>query len=754
VAQAAVLDASADVTADPHPIAAGRPGAEQLVAVGVRLRMVAARGRRVASDVPVLVLGGGGWGGVSAGQRVELVGRLRPAEPGDDVVAVVVALGPPRAVQPGGWPWRAADRLRSGLRQACAGLPQDAGGLLPSLVVGDTTALPARLRDDLRTAGLTHITAVSGANVAIVVGTAIWLAARIGAGRRLRLVLAGGVLVGFVVLARPQPSVLRAAAMAAVALIGLALARRVRGVPVLAGAALLLLLVDPWLARSAGFALSCVATAALVLLAPAWARALSRHLPAPIATALAVPAAAQAACGPVLVLLQPSVSLAAVPANLLAEPAVAPATVVGVLAAAVAPVWPTGGHALAWLASWATGWIAAVAHRLASTPVAALPWPGGIAGALLLAALTAALVGITMLGQRRRLTGPGDSHEPTGPGSPSRTAGRAADRAAGRAAGRAARRRSPIRVLLTAGAATVLLLAGLLLWFRPRLPPRFGGRWPPAGWAVVQCDVGQGDAMALRSGPDRAVLVDAGPEPERVRGCLDRLGVHHLDLVVLTHHHADHVDGLPGAVQGHPAEHLLVSPLAQPEANAGWVRRWAARAGIEVTLGWAGEYGRLDDGVWHLRWRVLEPDRPPTPAVDAEQPDGTAVNQSSLVTQFEVDGPGGPLRVIGLGDLEVEGQQHLAERLAGGGLDALGGPPDVVKVAHHGSARQDPDLYRMLRARVALIGVGAGNDYGHPAPSALGLLATTGSTVFRTDRDGDIALVPAAGGAVQVVPRR
>jgi competence protein ComEC len=157
---------------------------------------------------PVLVLGGPAWQRLTAGAQVTATGRLQAAGSGDDVVALLVARGGPTGVTAGAWPWRAADRLRAGLRAACHGLPTDSGGLLPSLVVGDTATLPTALRTDLQTAGLTHITAVSGANVAIATGTALWLAAVLGAGRRGRLLVAAVVLGGFVVVARPQPSVL------------------------------------------------------------------------------------------------------------------------------------------------------------------------------------------------------------------------------------------------------------------------------------------------------------------------------------------------------------------------------------------------------------------------------------------------------------------------------------------------------------------------------------------------------------------
>ena len=149
------------------------------------------------------------------------------------------------------------------------------------------------LVEQFRRAGLSHLTAVSGANVAIVIAGVLWPLRRRAVDRRAQAAVAGLALLGFVVLAGPSASVLRAAAMGAVALIALASGRPRAAVPALAATVCVLLLVDPGLARDAGFALSVVATAAIVLVAPGWSRRLrSRGWPPWIADALAVSAAA------------------------------------------------------------------------------------------------------------------------------------------------------------------------------------------------------------------------------------------------------------------------------------------------------------------------------------------------------------------------------------------------------------------------------------------------------------------------------
>jgi competence protein ComEC len=497
-----------------------------------------------------------------------------------------------------------------------------------------------------------------------------------------------------------------------------------------------LLGLDPYLARSPGFALSVVATGGLLLLAPVWADRLSRRLPRPLALAVAAPAAAQVACGPVLVLLQPAVSLVAVPANLLAEPVVAPATVLGVVAALVGTVAPSAAHLIAAVGALGTGWIAAVAHHAAVLPLAAVPWPPGVSGAVLLAALEAAVVVASVpaarsaVGRTIRAAGPGghagERPEAASSGGPSPSRRRFLVAAAGAAAGLAG-----------------LAAAGVR-------PPRLPSAGVPGDWSVVMADVGQGDATLLRSGATHAVLVDAGPDPALVDAALRRFGVRHLDLVVLTHFHADHVGGLAGALDGRTVGAILASPLEEPADNAAEVRRLAAAAGVPLVTATPARSGLAARDGWRVAWRVLTPSAAAVPLTAPETDDSDVVNEASVAVVAELAGPAGNTRAVLLGDLETQGQRALADRLAAG-LDGLGGPVDVVKVAHHGSAKQHEGLYRAIAARVALIGVGAGNDYGHPAPSALALLRRAGLTVLRTDDCGDLAVVARPDGGLQAV---
>lgn len=704
VGESATVQAQVRVLGDP---AAVRPdpdeepwqrSAEPRLVVRVLAEQVTGRGMSGPARAPLLVLAGPSWAEVRPGERYEVGGRLAATSPGDDVVALLVARGPPRLVV-GPTRWQdVAESLRRGLRDAAEPLPPDAGGLLPGLVVGDTSRLPPDLEEAMRRVGLTHLTAVSGANVTIVCGSVVVLAATAGAGRRVRLLLAAAALVGFVVLARPEPSVLRAGVMGAIGLLGLGTGRRGRGIPVLSTAVVALCVVDPWLARSFGFALSVLATGALLVLARPWAAWLGRWMPRVLAQAVAVPAAAQAVCAPVVVLLAPEVALLAVPANLLVAPAVAPATVLGVTVTAVAPVWEGGAEVVARVAGVATAWIALVARTGADVPGGVLPWPGGAPGALLLAAgtlLAVAVLRVLFLRADKRGT-----------------------RAARSAVPRRPRLLGAVVVLVAAGAVGGASGAAVVT-LRP-------ASWPPPGWVAVACDVGQGDALVVASGPASAVVIDTGPDPGPVDRCLDRLGVTRVDLLVLSHFHADHVDGLGGVLDGREVTRAVVSPLAAPEDRAERALRMLGAAGVPVDEGWAG----LGGTAGAVAWRSLWPERLIGGGAEAD-----AANDASVVLLLERP----DLRILATGDVEPPSQAALRGAIAAGDLGAVA-PVDVLKVAHHGSAAQDVALHRLLAPRVALVSAGRDNDYGHPTAVALDLVEEVGATVLRTDRQGDLAV--------------
>ncbi|MFI2366398.1 ComEC/Rec2 family competence protein [Promicromonospora sp. NPDC019610] len=637
------------------------------------------------------------------GATVTVSGGLRPADPGAAETARLNAestaeiRAPPSAL-------RVLDTHRAALLDVTDPLSPQARGLVPGAAIGDTTRLPDDLSEEMRITGLSHITAVSGGHFAVVVTVLTLLCSVARLPRPVRVLVIALASLAFVLLVRPEPAVLRAAVMAAFALTGVALGRPSQAVPALAASVVGLLVVDPWLARSFGFALSAAATAGLVLLAAPLAARLAPWTGEALAFGLAVPLAAQAACGPVLVLLDPSVSTVSVLANLLAGPALVPATVLGLVATVLAPWLPAVAGLVAWAASGATWWIAAVAHRCAALPGATVPWLGGPVGALLLAVLTGLVLWAVL--RREPLRGWPESWRAT-----ARSGLRQVVREVLRDAPpevRTLRRplsRARFLVLLAAASAAALVVAVAV----PRLAARSG---LPQDWQVAACDVGQGDALALRTGPVSAVVVDVGPDGPAADRCLDELGIERVDLLVLSHFHADHVGGLRPVLAGREVVAALVSPVPEPTANAAATEAVLAAAGVPVRVAETGDRGVLGS----LAWRVLQAGA------------GSGANDSSIVLAARVAG----LDVLLLGDLEDAGQEALVP---------LTGRFDVVKVAHHGSAVQSRALAERVRPAVALVSSGRDNEYGHPTDEALDLYAGVGAAVVRTDECGTVALV-------------
>ncbi|GAA4628551.1 ComEC/Rec2 family competence protein [Cellulomonas oligotrophica] len=395
------VDARARVLAEPQVLAGGA-GMPPRVRVDVVVEQLTTGGRAVAVAVPAVVLAPAG---AATGSVVTWSGTPRAAEPGERAALVLVAREPPEVVAAPGGLHAWAGEVRAAAARLGAGLPGDAGALLPAVTVGDTAAVPADLRDAMRLAGLAHVMAVSGAHFTIVGGLLVAAAAAAGGPAPVRagVVAAGGALLVLVV--QPQPSVVRAAAMGALGLVGVLLGRRAAGPAALACAVVLLLVVDPWLAGEPGAALSVAATAGLVLLGPPLVRRWSGVCGRGVATVLAAPVAAQLGCLPVVLALWPTLSTWAVPANVAVAPAVAPATVLGLAAVLLAPVWPAGAAALAAAAGAACWWIGAVARVVAQAPGAGLAWAPGATGAL--CALVAAAAGARLLLVGRRAAPPG-----------------------------------------------------------------------------------------------------------------------------------------------------------------------------------------------------------------------------------------------------------------------------------------------------------------------------------------------------------
>lgn len=611
-------------------------------------------------------------GGLDLGTTIRVSGQVAVTDLGERAALVVFGTDA-EIVTPARGVFAVAAQVRHDFVQRAVGLPEPGAGLLPGLAVGDTRAVPEELNSAMLTSGLSHLTAVSGANCAIVVGAVFWFAALCGAGRMLRVVLAVVALAAFVILVTPEPSVIRAAVMAGLAMLTILRGRPSAGLGVLSLAVTGILIADPWLAATPGFALSAAATAALIVLAPPLARGMTRWMPAPIALAIAIPLAAQLACGPIIALFAEQQSLVSIAANLLAAPAAPIATVVGLLACLAAPIPPLADllAASAWLPA---AWISTTATTTAALPGAQILVVPGIGAALLVALLSAA-VGVVLF---RTRTG----------GMPP--------------------------VLFTRAASGVLVIAVALTCAHTLMTGPLATATVTDEWSIAACDVGQGDALLVRSGGEVA-LIDTGPDPLVLDVCLRSLGIDHIELLVLTHFDLDHVGGTSTVVGR--VETVLHGPAGEPEDER--LLAELARSGADVVTASAGQQGMLGDASWRVHWPRRD---------SAAFPSG---NDASVVISFA---GGGVPTAIFLGDLSAVPQRMLMSS------GQLGAGYAVVKVAHHGSADQDAELYGRLRPVAAIFSAGVDNDYGHPREETLALLEAAGAVVLRTDQQGRILL--------------
>ena len=400
--------------------------------------------------------------------------------------------------QPSAWA-SGLGSIRQGLRDNSGS--GDAGALIPGMVLGDTSKQSAEFKEAMKRSGLTHLVAVSGANFAIVSSFVLWCMQFFIKRTQHRLLATAIALSCFIALVRPSPSVLRAAAMAAVLLSAQASKRRTDSLPALGFAIAAVVIGDPWQAQDAGFALSVLATAGLLLLAPVIEEKLPTHKK--LAGALAPPIAAMLFCSPILVALSGYLSPMSIVANLLAAPFVAPITILGFIAALVSPVAPFLTVALVTVIRIPAALIAGIARRIAEFPV--LTIHNGKIGFLIVAI---SIVFLWLFKKNWRTT-------------------------------------------------TALFIVAVLAltWIQ---------RWPAGDWQIANCDVGQGDSMVINLHHGQAIVIDVGPDPVAEDKCLRALGVHQVPLLILSHFHADHVGGLSGLVKSREVQQTWISNNLEP----------------------------------------------------------------------------------------------------------------------------------------------------------------------------------------------
>ena len=602
-------------------------------------------------------------------------------------------------------------------------LPEPAGGLAAAILIGLRDRVDRDLAAAFTTAGVSHVVAISGWNIAIVAATVAALLRR-RTSRRKRAIVTMIAIVGYTLFAGASASVVRAAVMAGVAMAAIESGRGGRAMVGLGWAAVVMIVAAPATVGDVGFQLSAAATAGLI----AWATPLTEwlgqrapRLPCAMRESLGISLAAQASTLPIALLEFGRLALIAPAANLVVVPIVAPVMAAGAaafgaggLAALGAPAWLTAPIAMP--AAMLLEVLIAAVRLFASVPGAneTLPPPFNLVGALIAAGLLVGLHrGLATTGRRAATKS-------------AATAATAATTRSGQAQRGGASRPTLLRYRWLA--ASAILVAAML---GPALATR-----PDGAIHVVVLDVGQGDAILLQGDHGGRILIDGGPDANLLMSALDEFVPpwdRRLDAIILTHPHDDHLTGLIGVMDRYKIGRAFESGWA---VDTPGYRAWeTALSGHNLTSSRlrTGATVRLDDATL----RVLWPDDGTTrsAALDPTATSNRKTNDASIVLLGDFDGR----RFLLTGDAEDDVDPILLER----GLSAV----DVLKVPHHGSATaSSEELLAALRPAISVISVGANNTYGHPNGATLARLRAHSSSVARTDLDGtvDVALDRAA----------
>jgi competence protein ComEC len=617
-------------------------------------------------------------------------------------------------------PARRLEGLRRGAAEALAAvLPEPEAGLAAGILVGLRDRVDRDLAASFTTAGVSHVVAISGWNIAIVAAAIGAMAGNLG--RRRRSVVTIVAIVAYVAFAGGSPSVVRAALMAAVVLLARETGRAGRAVAALGWAATLLLVTDPGLIADAGFQLSSLATAGLIAWATpltAWVEGLGRgRIPRWLSESLGVSLAAQAATLPIILVSFGRLAILSPLVNLAVVPLVAPAMAAGLVALAGGVIVSAGAPPMIGAILAAPGWVilrilVAIVDVSASLPFASLsidpPFDVAAAGVA-----TGGLAAVAWWRRRRPRPGRARNAVPPAAASPAQPRSVPGNRTGnGRTAVRAA----------TMALVSAIAVAGSVVAARPAGIPR-----------MTILDVGQGDAILVEGSRGGRLLIDGGPDPDQLLVALDRRippWDRRIDAVVLSHPHEDHVAGLALLLERYAVDRVFEPGMRGPGPGyAAWLRELSGPGSpIAVSLA-AGDRLSVDE----IALRVLWPLRGQVPT---EPPDGgTGINNVSVVFLGQV----GARRFLLMGDVEEE----IDPALLVAGLPHV----DLLKVAHHGSRTATTQAFvDAVRPSVAVASAGAGNPYGHPARATMERLAAAGARVLRTDRDGTVVAAFEADG--------
>jgi competence protein ComEC len=561
------------------------------------------------------------WPAARVGEQLAVEGSLAALGPRDawlrprNVHAVLRAESMVRTGRARGGLAGAVDAVRGRAERALdRGLPPPQAALMRGMVLGQDEALPAQMREDFQTAGLSHLVAASGQNVMLLCALVFGLSALLGVGLRLRLAGAVALIALYVPLAGGGPSIQRAGVMGAAGVFATLAGRPAsRSYAVLLAAAATLTL-NPRAVEDPGWQLSFAAVAGIMVLGRPIVRALRRRgAPVALAEAAAMTLAATIGTAPLIAVHFDRTSLVSLPANVIAAPAVAPVMWLGMAGATVGQVSTAA---------------AAPFTALAAYPLAFLSWLGEASAGVPLAtvAAPALVVAVVCVAAGAAIVCP------------------------------AARRPAPVAALLAA-------LGALALLHAPPPPPA-----PPQGLRVTFLDVGQGDATLIQH-RRTSVLVDTGPTDGGIVRRLRRAGIRRLDLLVVTHAQADHLGAAAAVLGAMPVGLVLDGRDGVRERLGTRMAAAASRRRVALVPPEAGQTLRAGG----IELRVLSPVREAPELHAGADPNQRAIVAEARVGAFRMllaaDAESEVLSTLDLGPVDVLKVAHHGS--ADPGLSAL-----------------------------------------------------------------------------------
>ncbi|MFH1560265.1 MAG: DNA internalization-related competence protein ComEC/Rec2 [Chloroflexota bacterium] len=599
-------------------------------------------------------------------------------------------------------------RLSRSLSQALAE-PQNS--LAQALLLGRRSTMPPELTQAFRDTGTSHILAISGLHVGVLLAFSLaigrWL---LGARRQLYLLVPLLSIWVYAGLSGMSPPVPRAAIMGSIYLVGLYLGRQNSIMPALAAAAALMVGFQPRILSNVSFQLSFTAMAGLVLLAPPIERGLRRvfseeeeegRWSRALAYAVAATVAATLATLPLVAFYFRQVSLVGLPATLLALPILAPVLGMGLITALLGLV-NTGAAQVAGWGTWLfLSYLKVVVEFFDAIPGSTVQV--GRIGAPLMVGYYGVLIAFMVGRSRLRVT---------------LTVLPESMRRALQRLGKVELKPHWARVFWAA--VVLALLASASVWTAALARP-------DGQLHVTFLDVGQGDAIFIVTPGGRQVLIDGGPDPQRLLTLLGRripFWDHSLDMVVLTHPHEDHMASATEVLRRYDVGLVLEREFDYPSSEYALWKSTLAERGVPVQQALAGQRIDLDRGL------VLEIVYPPDRLLKGTSSD---VNNASVVTRLVY----GETSFLLTGDLEREGEGFLLHRTVP--LQST-----VLKVAHQGSRTSTTlEFVREVSPQIAVISVGEDNRFGHPHQETLDTLAEVLSkdSIFITSMHGDVEFV-------------